>query len=44
MTRTQAGAPGATLERTNTANVSAPPLKLARTYNQLHLPRKYAAG
>src|ERR1700740_1680357 len=40
MTTTQTNAPSATLEDT----VSAHATKLARTYNQLHLPRKYARG
>src|SRR5258705_8544235 len=44
MTWTQAGAPGATLERTSTATVAAPVMKLARTYNQVHVPRKYGLG
>src|SRR6266850_2141976 len=44
MTWTQAGAPGATLERTSTATVLAPITKPARTYNQVHVPRKYGLG
>src|SRR5213083_46152 len=44
MTRTQADAPGATLEGTSTAAVLAETTKPARTYNQVHVPRKYRPG
>jgi hypothetical protein len=44
MTRIQAVAPGATSEDTSTAALSAHTTRLARTYNQVHVPRKYVPG
>ena len=44
MTRIQAVAPGATSEETSTAALSAHTTRLARTYNQVHVPRKYGPG